>query len=393
MKGIVFDEGGLSVVDDLSVRDLRADEVRVDIQAAGVCHSDVSVIDGTIPFPTPVVLGHEGVGHRQPRSARPSPGVAVGDHVVISTLSNCGACAACDSGQPDALPARRSARCRRRSARATARCSSSPTSAPSREQTIVKARQAVPINKDVPFEVASLLGCGVITGVGAVFNRAKVTHGQSVAGHRRRRHRPQRDPGCGARRRRCRSSPSTPTRRRRRWPGSSAPPTSSTPPRSTPLEAIKEICPNGVDFSFECVGHPALIRQSIDMLDWGGTCVILGVPKFGTEASFLVSGMYNDKTIMGCRYGAGRPHKDIPLFVDLYLAGRLKLDELVTQDLRPRRHPADARRHAQRRPRPRRAPDRLTRRHGPSRRAAGAGREGLATGVGGATTTSGARRT
>ena len=94
---------------------------------------------------------------------------------------------------------------------------------------------------------------------------------------------------------------------------------------------VKEICPNGVDFSFECVGHPALIRQSIDMLDWGGTCVILGVPKFGSEADFMVASMYNDKTIMGCRYGAGRPHKDIPLFVDLYLAGRLKLDELVTR--------------------------------------------------------------
>ncbi len=125
------------------------------------------------------------------------------------------------------------------------------------------------------------------------------------------------------------------------------------------VEAVKEICPNGVDVSFECVGHPALIRNAVDALDWGGTAVILGVPKFGTEASFLVSAMYNDKTIMGCRYGAGRPHKDIPLFVDLYLAGRLKLDELVTKtydlgDIRP-----DHRRHAQRRPGAWRAADRL----------------------------------
>ena len=68
-------------------------------------------------------------------------------------------------------------------------------------------------------------------------------------------------------------------------------------------EAVKGICPNGVDVSFECVGHPGLIRQSIDLLDWGGTCVILGVPKLGTEADFMVASMYNDKTIMGCRYG------------------------------------------------------------------------------------------
>jgi len=328
VKGIVFDEGGLSVVGDLTVRDLRADEVRVDIQAAGVCHSDVSVIDGTIPFPTPVVLGHEGVGIVSEVGSGVS-GLAVGDHVVISTLSNCGQCSACDSGHPT--------HCRE---------SIGKMSAPFRqgdrkvlqfanigafsEQTVVKARQAVPISKDVPFEVASLLGCGVITGVGAVFNRAKVTHGQSVLVI-----------GVGGIGLNVIQGAAL----------ADAVPIIAvdTNPRKEDLarqfgathfinaaevdtlEAIKEICPNGVDVSFECVGHPALIRTSIDALDWGGTCVILGVPKFGTEASFLVSGMYNDKTIMGCRYGAGRPHKDIPLFVDLYLAGRLKLDQLVTK--------------------------------------------------------------
>ena len=83
MKGILFDEGGLAVADDLTLRDLRAGDVRIEIQAAGVCHSDVSVIDGTIPFPTPVVLGHEGAGV----VTEVGPGVdhvAVGDHVVIA---------------------------------------------------------------------------------------------------------------------------------------------------------------------------------------------------------------------------------------------------------------------------------------------------------------------
>ena len=84
--------------------------------------------------------------------------------------------------------------------------------------------------------------------------------------------------------------------------------------------AVKEICPLGVDFAFECVGHPALIRQCIELLDWGGSCVLLGVPKFGSEASFVVNSLYNDKSILGCRYGAARPHHDIPLFIDLYKA-------------------------------------------------------------------------
>jgi Zn-dependent alcohol dehydrogenase len=274
------------------------------------------------------VLGHEGAGI----VTEVGPGVAEvheGDHVVISTLSNCGACAACESGRPT--------HCRQ---------SMGKMSAPFRQaerkvlqfanigafsdETIVQARQAVPISKDVPWEVASLLGCGVITGVGAVFNRARVAHGQSVlvigVG------------GIGL------------NVIQGALLADALPIVAvDTNPKKEPLarqfgathfidasqsntdDALREICPNGVDVAFECVGHQALIRQAIDLLDWGGTCVILGVPKFGTEASFQVSTLYNDKTIMGCRYGAGRPHKDIPLFVDLYLAGRLKLDDLVTR--------------------------------------------------------------
>ena len=330
MKGIVFEGGstGIVVADGLTLRDPRPDEARVQIVNAGVCHSDASVIDGVIPFPTPVVLGHEGAGIVT-AVGDAVQGLQVGDHVVISTLSNCGACDACDSGKPT--------HCRQ---------SIGKMSAPFRdgdrkvlqfanigafaEETVVKARQCVPIDKSVPFPVAALLGCGVITGVGAVFNRAKVTHGQSVlvigVG------------GIGlnviqgaalADAVPIIAVDTNPAKEAlaRQFGATHFIDASQV----DTLEAIKEICPNGVDVSFECVGHPALIRQSIDALDWGGTCVILGVPKFGTEASFLVNTLYNDKTIMGCRYGAGRPHKDIPLFVDLYLAGRLKLDELVTR--------------------------------------------------------------
>jgi len=328
MKGIVLDDSGLEVVTDLTLRDLRPDEVRVSIQAAGLCHSDVSVIDGTIPFPTPVVLGHEGAGVVTELGAAVT-GLQIGDHVVISTLSNCGACPACDSGKPTHC-----------------RVSMGRFSAPFRqgerkvgqfanigafsEETVVKARQAVPIDKSVPFPAASLIGCGVLTGVGAVLNRAKVPQGRSVmvigVG------------GIGLN-----------VIQGAAIAGALPIIAVDTNPKkealakqfgathfinaaeADTLEAVKEICPTGVDFSFECVGHPALIRQSIDALDWGGTCVMLGVPKAGTEASYVVSSMYNDKTIMGCRYGAARPHYDIPLFVDLYLAGRLKLDELVTR--------------------------------------------------------------
>lgn len=328
MQGIVFDDGALVVTNDLTVRDPRPDEVRVRIVNAGVCHSDVSVVDGTIPFPTPVVLGHEGAGIVEEVGSAVSS-VKVGDHVVISTLGNCGACAACDSGRPT--------HCRTTFGKLSApfllgerKAFQFANIGAFAETTVVKARQAVPIHPEVPFEVASLLGCGVITGVGAVFNRAKVRHGESalVIGVG----------GIGL-------------NVIQGLALSDALPIIAvdTNPKKEALarqfgathfidasqvdtiEAVKELCPNGVDYAFECVGHPALIRTAIDSLDWGGTCVILGVPKLGTEASFMVHGLYNDKTIMGCRYGAGRPHTDIPLFVDLYRAGRLKLDELVTK--------------------------------------------------------------
>ncbi|HVM40397.1 MAG TPA: zinc-binding dehydrogenase, partial [Acidimicrobiia bacterium] len=97
------------------------------------------------------------------------------------------------------------------------------------------------------------------------------------------------------------------------------------------VKTIKKLTGGGVDHAFECVGHPAVFRDAVAALDWGGQCVILGVPKLGTEASFVVADLYNDKSILGCRYGTSRPRHDIPVIVDLYLAGKIKLDELITK--------------------------------------------------------------
>ncbi|MBI2704501.1 MAG: Zn-dependent alcohol dehydrogenase [Actinobacteria bacterium] len=328
MKGIIYHDGKLEVVDSLELRDPRPGEVQVQIVRAGLCHSDVSVIDGTIPFPTPVVLGHEGAGVITALGDGVKS-LEVGDHVVLSTLSNCGVCDACDSGRPT--------HCRESIGKLSApftvageRAFQFANTGVFAESTNVKAGQAVKIDKRVPFEVASLLGCGVITGVGAVFNRAKVSHGESalvigVGGI-----------GLNVIQGLALSDAlpiiAVDTNPKKEQLALEFGATHFVNASETDTaEAVKAICPNGVDYSFECVGHPALIRQSIDLLDWGGTCVILGVPKLGTEASFMVNSLYNDKTIMGCRYGAGRPHKDIPLFVSLYLAGRLKLDQLVTK--------------------------------------------------------------
>jgi S-(hydroxymethyl)glutathione dehydrogenase/alcohol dehydrogenase len=327
MRAIVW-TGELEVRDDVEVRDVRPDEVRVRIEAAGLCHSDVSVINGTIPFPTPVVLGHEGAGVVEAIGSAVSK-VAVGDHVVLTTLGNCGRCTACDRGRPT--------HCRDTMGKLRApftvdgdKAFQFANAGVFADATVVKESQAVVIDREVPFESASLIGCAVLTGVGAVLNRAKVTHGQSavvvgiggiglnviqglalsdalpIIAVDSNPHKEAAARQFGATHFIC------------------------SGPDVDLAEAVKEISPYGVDFAFECVGHPAIIRSAIDTLDWGGTCVLLGVPKLGTEAAFVVQSLYNDKAIMGCRYGAARPHHDIPLFVDLYKAGRLKLDELVS---------------------------------------------------------------
>jgi S-(hydroxymethyl)glutathione dehydrogenase/alcohol dehydrogenase len=88
----------------------------------------------------------------------------------------------------------------------------------------------------------------------------------------------------------------------------------------------------GVNWSFDCVGHPAVLRNALDVLDWGGNALAIGIPPQGTEVAVDVNALaYVDRGLLGCRYGSARPHHDIPLMVELYLSGKLMLDELVTE--------------------------------------------------------------
>ena len=328
MKAIVW-TGELEVRTDVEVRDLRANEVRVRIHATGLCHSDVSVVNGTIPFPTPAVMGHEGAGVVEAVGSAVTK-VKEGDHVVLTTLGNCGQCAACDRGQPT--------HCRDTAGRLSApftvggqKAFQFANAGVFAETTVVKETQAVVIDPEIPLASASLIGCAVLTGTGAVLNRARPNPGQSalvigIGGIGLNVLQGLAISACGP----IIAVDANPAKEAAAKAFGATHFIAAGPDVDT-AAAVKEICPLGVDFAFECVGHPALIRQCIELLDWGGSCVLLGVPKFGSEASFVVNTMYNDKTIMGCRYGSARPQYDIPLMVRLYQAGRLKLDELVSQ--------------------------------------------------------------
>jgi S-(hydroxymethyl)glutathione dehydrogenase/alcohol dehydrogenase len=323
MRGVVFDGKRAQVVDDLEVRDPGPGEVRVAIAAAGLCHSDLSVVDGTIPFPVPVVLGHEGAGVVEAVGEGVTH-VVPGDHVSLSTLANCGTCAQCDRGRPTM--------CRQaigRPAQPFIRRSSPlfqfASNSAFAERTVVQAVQAVRIPADIPMPSAALIGCGVLTGVGAVLNRARVDRGDSVVvigtG------------GIGLN-----------VLQGARLAGAlrivavDANPAKEAVARQfgathflTSTQGVRDILPTGADHAFECVGRVELIRQAVDLLDRHGQAVLLGVPPATAEASFRVSSMYLDKSILGCRYGSSRPQRDIALYAELYREGRLLLDELVTR--------------------------------------------------------------
>ncbi|MEU6253145.1 Zn-dependent alcohol dehydrogenase [Streptomyces sp. NPDC047043] len=323
MRGVVFDGKRVEVVDDLEVRDPGPGEVQVAVSAAGLCHSDLAVVDGTIPFPVPVVLGHEGAGVVEAVGAGVTH-VAAGDHVSLSTLANCGTCAECDRGRPTM--------CRQsigrpgqpftQGGRPIYQFASNSAFA---ERTVVKAVQAVRIPKDIPMPSAALIGCGVLTGVGAVLNRARVDRGDSVlvigTG------------GIGLNViQGARIAGAT------RIVAVDANPAKEAVARQFgatdflgSTEGVRELLPTGVDHAFECVGRVELVRQAIDLLDRHGQAVLLGTAPATAEASFLVSSMFLDKSILGCRYGSSRPQRDIPLYAQLYRQGQLFLDELVTE--------------------------------------------------------------
>ena len=331
MKGVVFDGKTAEVVDDLTVRDPGPGEVLVRIAAAGLCHSDLSVIDGTIPFPVPVVLGHEGAGTVE-AVGEGVVHVAPGDHVVVSTIANCGSCPECGRGRPTM--------CRKaigrpgtpftRDSRPGTPLYNFASASVFAERTVVKAVQAVRIDPEIPFASAALIGCAVVTGVGAALNRARVGLGDTVAVI-----------GCGgiglnviqgariAGAGRIVAIDAVAAKEDIARTFGATDFVDARAVEST-VDAVRALLPSGVDHAFECVGSTALIRQAVDLLDRRGQAVLLGMTPVTAEASFRPAELFLDKSVLGCRYGSSRPQADIPRYAALYRSGRLLLDELVT---------------------------------------------------------------
>jgi len=329
VRGIVYDGTAPAVRTDVEVRPPGPTDVAIRIVNAGVCHSDLSVLDGSIPFPTPLVMGHEGAGVVDAVGSEVTK-LKVGDHVVLSTLKYCGQCSACNTGFPT--------RCRR-----SFGVMSQPFTVGGEpaynfaatsvftDVTVVDQVQAVKVSKDIPLQSACLIGCGVITGAGAVLNTADVTHGQTVAVF-----------GVGGiglnviqAAKLCDASRiiAVDTMASKKDLALDFGATDFVDASDGgAVEQIQQLVKGGVDWSFECVGHPAVVGDAVKALDWGGNCVIIGVPAPTAKMEVPITHLTHiDRGVRGCRYGGARPHHDIPLLVQLYLDGKLKLDELVSK--------------------------------------------------------------
>jgi S-(hydroxymethyl)glutathione dehydrogenase/alcohol dehydrogenase len=310
-------------------------EVLVRTAATGVCHSDLHVIEGALPNPLPIVLGHEPAGVVEEVGAAVTH-VVPGDHVVGCLSAFCGTCEYCIEGRPSLCEGA-----------ATMRAAGEPPRLSKdgepiaqfvhlsafAERMLVHENAVVKIRKDIPLDRAALIGCGVTTGLGAALNTAKVRAGQSVAVI-----------GCGgvglAIIQGCRIAGAgriiavdTADWKLDLARSLGATETVSAT-ASNPVAAVADLTSGGVDYAFEAIGLPATVRQAVRMTRKGGTTVMVGVVPAGTNielpgADIVLRG----KSILGCMMGANRFRLDIPRYVELYMSGRLKLDEMISARL------------------------------------------------------------
>lgn len=317
---------------DVELDDLAPHQVRVRMAASGVCHSDLSVITGTLPHPTPCVLGHEGAGVVEEIGSAVTR-VQPGDHVILSWNPACRECVWCLADQPylceqgliDAFGA------------PYGTVEGEPvfrgmTTGTFGESTQVLEKAVVPIPDDVPLEVAALIGCAVTTGVGAVVNTAGVAPGQTVA-----------VVGCGgvglsavmgavvAGASSVVAVDLSPERLELAA-GLGATETISAGD-GDPVEALRELTGGvGADHVFEVVGRSQTIRQAYDMTRRGGACTLVGAGSADDDVRFdAMELFFTGKQILGCVYGSADPPRDFPRLIDLYRSGRLPLDRLITE--------------------------------------------------------------
>lgn len=327
----------LQVVDDVDIEDPRVGQVRVRVKHCGICHSDLSVVEGTFPAPTPIILGHEAAGVVDAVGEGVTQ-LAPGDPVVLTPCPPCGTCYWCVRGEAalcvsgigimtNSFPDGRTGLSRKGE-----NVYRGLNVAGFAEYTVVEATGAVKIDPDVPLDVACVIGCAVQTGAGAVLNAARVEEGatvlvlgaggiglSSVQGARI----------AGA----ARIIVSDPVAERREVAKRLGATDLLDPSQDdVPTAALDLTGGIGVDYAFETAGIAALITTGLAATRNGGTVVCIGAPPIdqnidlGPAAVFAVSA----KKVMGTILGNCNSLRDVPRLLSLWQSGRLDLESMIT---------------------------------------------------------------
>ena len=338
---LLAEVGATPEVVELDLEPPREGEVRVRLHASGVCHSDWNAVDGTAPTRCPAVLGHEGAGIVE----AVGDGVertTVGDHVALSWAPSCGRCEECLRDLPwlcsTAWPAMSTGGLMDGTSRLSRdgapvyHYSFLSTFA---EACVVPERCCIPIPRDVPFEIAGLVGCAVTTGVGAVWRTAAVRPGDRVAVI-----------GCGgvglsavmaavavgaepvvavdAIPAKLDTAKEFGATAGVVWAGSA----------EDTAAAIRQASSGGVDYAIEATGRPEAMLAAVLSTRPRGAAVLIGIPREDAIVPLPALTMPRmERRVLGSIYGSSRPERDFARTLDLYRAGRLPLDRLVSHRL------------------------------------------------------------
>ena len=321
------------VIEDVELDAPGPGEVLLKTAASGICHSDLTVLEGGLPFPPPCILGHEPAGVVQEVGAGVSD-FAPGDHVIGCTTGWCGICRFCTEGRPylcptqyEGRPAGSKPRIIDRQGEALGQFANLSSFA---ESMLCPERSLVKIREDMPLDRAALIGCGVTTGLGAALNTVHIPAGASVA-----------IVGCGGvglaalQGARIVGAGQIVAVDTHTWKFDLARKLGATDcvdaSDGDPVAAVHELTGGGADFVFECIGLVSTVEQSVAMTGRGGTTVLVGVVPITEKVSISAADLtLQEKHITGSYMGSNRFRFDMPKYIDFYLDGRLRLDEMIS---------------------------------------------------------------
>jgi S-(hydroxymethyl)glutathione dehydrogenase/alcohol dehydrogenase len=322
-------------IEDVGIDNPTAHEVLIRTVAAGVCHSDLHFQNGSYQYPLPAVLGHESAGvvekvGSEVRYVKP------GDHVITCLSVFCGHCDYCTKGRPVLCTKeglRREPADKPRLSKDGAQVWQFLDLSSYAEQMLVHENAIVKIDKEMPLDRAALIGCGVMTGAGAVMNTARIPAGSTVAVI-----------GCGgvglaaiqgariagASRIIAIDTVASKLELAKRMGATDG----VNAKLGDPVEQVKQLTGGGVEFSFEAIGTKRTAEQSFEMLRNGGTATVIGMIPVGTKIELHGVDFLFEKRIQGSSMGSNAFRVDMPRFIELYKQGRLNLDDLISKRIR-----------------------------------------------------------